>query len=190
MSVFVAARTLGDIGAWRLTNLTMQKILYVAQMLHLGRFGAPLFEEHFEAWDYGPVVPAFYRFAKKFKGDPIQPFHSAGFKPVSVFDPASTQHMSIEDAFALTGHLTSGQLVQFTHRDGGAWASHYESERMGVVIPNADILSEFQKFMRASSDAVAWAEQMADDIAGSPSRYLGSKDERALRDHLLAGRLQ
>lgn len=41
-------------------NLKLQRLLYYAQAWHLGERGTPLFDEKFEAWMTGPVIPALY----------------------------------------------------------------------------------------------------------------------------------
>jgi uncharacterized phage-associated protein len=43
-------------GSW-VDALTLQKLLYYAQAWHLAVTDRPLFEEEFEAWEKGPVVP-------------------------------------------------------------------------------------------------------------------------------------
>ena len=182
MSVLVAAHTLGELSAWQLTNLHMQKVLYVGHMLHLGRTGTPLFVERFEAWEYGPVVPQLYRYAKAYKSGPIPPFHGKSF------EAGSAQYRAVEDAYALTRLMTPGQLIQCLHKPGGAWEKHYEPGG-GGTIQNSDIIEEFGKFVWPSDDAVAWAERMAEQIAAAPSQYLDSSHERAFRERVLAARL-
>ena len=44
-----------------MTNLRLQKLLFYAQAWHLALTNRPLFEEDFEAWVHGPVIPSFYR---------------------------------------------------------------------------------------------------------------------------------
>ena len=51
---YSAARYICARGDWRVTNLALQKILYLAHMVHLGRTGRALIDGEFEAWDYGP----------------------------------------------------------------------------------------------------------------------------------------
>lgn len=184
MSVIIAARTLGEASAWRLSNVEMQKVLYVAQMLHLGRAGTPLFQESFEAWDFGPVVPRLYQHNKSYKRQAIPEFRYC-----EVFEQHSSQWQAVSDAYTFTRHLTPGQLIAYTHRIGGAWEKHYRQGELGGVIPNSDILSEFQVHMQPSDEAVAWAERMADEVAANPSPYLDRAHERAFRERVLAARL-
>lgn len=63
---FVAAKTLGYGCDWSISNLEMQKILYIAHMYYMGKFGARLISTPFEAWDYGPVHPELYHKLKRF----------------------------------------------------------------------------------------------------------------------------
>lgn len=44
-----------------ITNLKIQKLLYYAQSWYLANFKKPLFEEDFQAWVHGPVIPCLYK---------------------------------------------------------------------------------------------------------------------------------
>lgn len=54
-----------------ISNLKLQKLVYYAQAWHLAIYGIPLFEEDFEAWVHGPVIPALYRQYREFSWKPI-----------------------------------------------------------------------------------------------------------------------
>lgn len=54
------------------SNLKLQKLVYYAQAWYLAIHGTPLFEEDFQAWVHGPVVPALYQKYKGFGWQPIQ----------------------------------------------------------------------------------------------------------------------
>jgi uncharacterized phage-associated protein len=53
-------------------NLKLQKLVYYSQAWHLAIHGTPLFEEDFQAWVHGPVVPELYQKYKVFGWQPIQ----------------------------------------------------------------------------------------------------------------------
>lgn len=55
-----------------ITNLKLQKLTYYAQAWHLAIFDQVLFEDDFEAWVHGPVLPALYYQYKGFAWKPIQ----------------------------------------------------------------------------------------------------------------------
>ncbi|NJL22264.1 MAG: SocA family protein [Leptolyngbyaceae cyanobacterium SM1_3_5] len=54
------------------SNLKLQKLVYYAQAWHLALYGEPLFQEDFEAWVHGPVIPNLYHEYKGFGWKPIQ----------------------------------------------------------------------------------------------------------------------
>jgi uncharacterized phage-associated protein len=184
MSVFRAARTLGVASGWSLSNLAMQKTLYVAQSTHAAQTGSPLFAENFEAWDYGPVVPALYHAAKSFRKSAVADIFSA-----APFAIGSTEYASVCEAWEATRGMTAGQLVTLTHRPGGAWDTCYEENRRGAVIPFGLILREADPSARASEEAVAWASAVADQLEKAPSEYLDSQNERAFRARLRSDHL-
>jgi uncharacterized phage-associated protein len=54
----------------KISNITLQKILYFVQGYYVSNFGKPLFDERIDKWGYGPTVPyAFYHFATQKFGD-------------------------------------------------------------------------------------------------------------------------
>ncbi len=53
------------------TNLKLQKVLYLAQAYYLAKLGKPLFTEKLKAWEYGPVVPEVYSKLKYYGSRPI-----------------------------------------------------------------------------------------------------------------------
>lgn len=54
-----------------MTNLRLQKLVYYAQAWHLANYEEPLFDEDFEAWVHGPVLPSLYRLYKERGFEPI-----------------------------------------------------------------------------------------------------------------------
>lgn len=135
-----AARSLCELRNWGLSNLELQKVLYVAQMYHLGRTGSPLISEEFEAWDYGPVVPDVYARAKGFGRSAVpNVFHWV--PPVVEGTPEMGTLRTIAES---TKNFTPGQLVDITHWVGGAWAKVYRPNQKGIKIPNEMILDEYR----------------------------------------------
>ncbi len=55
-----------------ITNKKLQKLLYYTDAWYAVFNNAPLIEEEFEAWVYGPVVPVVYQYYKCFGSAPIQ----------------------------------------------------------------------------------------------------------------------
>lgn len=139
VSVPSAAKRLAERSGWTLSNLELQKILYLAHMFHLGRTGRPLVPGHFEAWEYGPVHPDLYHRAKVFGSGHVQNiFHgSKDLEP-------SPERDILDEAYDSLGKVGPGRLVNATHRKGGAWDANYLPGVRHCVIPNEDILKEYR----------------------------------------------
>lgn len=139
VSIESVARTLGRLSGWTLSNLELQKIAYMAEMIYLGRTGGrPLIREDFEAWDNGPVVPELYHKAKAFGSRPVRDVFSA---PTLV--AGTPEYQAVLDAYNLLHDRNPGQLVGMTHRRNGAWARRYRPGAKGVKIPKQYMLEEY-----------------------------------------------
>jgi uncharacterized phage-associated protein len=135
---FAAARRICTLGGWRVTNLALQKVLYIAHMAHLGSTHERLITAPFEAWDYGPVEPNLYRKARIFGDKPVQDVFSFEDELDGTSEAAS-----IDEACKYMLTKRPGELVDFTHWPHGAWAKNYRSGEKGVVIPDEDIIAEY-----------------------------------------------
>jgi len=54
-----------------ISNLKLQKLVYYSQAWHLAIEDSALFEDDFEAWVHGPVIPTLFDEYKKFQWKPI-----------------------------------------------------------------------------------------------------------------------
>src|ERR1700719_3154100 len=75
----IAAKKVCQIRDWAVSNLEINKILYLGHMAMMGRSdgGSLLVIENFQAWDYGPVLPSVYHRTKAFGDDYVQDvFHA------------------------------------------------------------------------------------------------------------------
>lgn len=140
-----AAKTLCEISGWSLTNLQIQKILYLANRAYLGRYNTPLIEEDFEAWDYGPVLPDIYRECNVFGNKPVW----SAFFGVKPYENDEKRAL-LEEAYEKLKNKTGGQLVSMTHRDDGAWEKVYEPGAVGIKIPRSLIEEEYEQIHTAA----------------------------------------
>lgn len=141
LNPLVAAKRVCELRDWSASNLEINKILYLAQMVFLGRNNGrePLVSENFEAWDYGPVLPSVYYRAKAFGKQPVQ--NVFRFLP----DATGEEAAIIAEAVESVRGKTPGQLVAITHWEKGAWATYYKAGSKSIVIPNDAILEEYRK---------------------------------------------
>lgn len=133
-----AAKRMCERSDWSISNLELQKILYIAHMYNLGLKDAPLVSGRFEAWDYGPVQPEIYHRVKIYGARPIRNI----FRSVSPAEDCPEKEM-LDAAVDQLKDAKPGALVAATHWVKGAWAKHYAPGARNVVIPNEDIRQEY-----------------------------------------------
>jgi uncharacterized phage-associated protein len=125
-----------------LTNLKLQKILYLAQGKYLGLHGEkhPLFTESIEAWQFGPVVRDVYNV-----------FSECGASPITVLDiPDNAVTLDLDEE--VTEHLDTGwdgygiysasYLVDLTHKQD-PWMKNYQPSTKNTI-PVSDMVAFFR----------------------------------------------
>ena len=132
-------------GDWAVTNARLQKILYVAQMYYMGQHdGERLVDTHFEAWDDGPISPALYRKTETFGVSPVKDV----FFNALDFCPEDSRRLLLEEVCPDLLKRTPGELADITHWQQGAWARNYVPGAKFALIPDPDIVKEYQDRVR------------------------------------------
>ena len=135
-----------------ISNLKLQKILYLIQAYFLSKSSHGCFDERIEAWDFGPVVPKAYREYKQYGGGnipsthyPVKPEHrirrlfSVGKdKTYSISEDDQERIKQVIDAFS---DYTAADLVRLTHNQR-PWKSAYALGRNSEIKVN-DIAEYF-----------------------------------------------
>jgi uncharacterized phage-associated protein len=147
ISALSAAKSLCELRDWQLSNLELQKLLYIAEMYHLGNEGTPMVAEDFEAWDYGPVMPSVYARTKGFGRAAVPNV----FHWVSSVPEQSSEYHLLANLSEQTKGFTAGQLVNVTHWPLGAWAKFYRPGYRGIKIPKSAILQEYNERQRQAA---------------------------------------
>ncbi len=140
VSVFDAANYLCKTSGWKLSNLQLQKVLYIADMNFVGKKQIRLVDEDFEAWDYGPVIPSLYHKCKAFGAKPIPPVFW-GASDISDTNEAAMLSLAWENLKS----VTAGQLVETTHSSLGAWADKYVAGAKQIKIFTQDMIDEYER---------------------------------------------
>ena len=139
MSTMQAAKTFWDLCDGKVSNLSLNKLLYLAHMLHLGNFQTPLASREFEAWDYGPVEPDLYHKLKAYGSKNV-----ADVFPAQSYNEGSHEYGSITSVVEAVGKARPGLLVSLTHWEHGAWSRVYQQGIRGITIPDEFVLEEFE----------------------------------------------
>jgi len=135
-------------GIYDITNLKLQKVLYIAYGLHLCLFEQRLFESEIQAWRLGPIVYDIYRGFKQC-GDGIITTNATAIDPKTgeFFEPqldADINPRALNIACTAYGQRIAWNLVDITQDENSAWKKNYINGKNGVIIPDADISIEFE----------------------------------------------
>lgn len=142
-----------DAQRFDLTNLRLNKLLFFIHASSLITRKEGVIRNHFEAWQYGPVIrPVFEAFKKhgdRWIPEPAQflDYASGSSKPIPFDDIAPADLQTIDEAFDEYSRFTTGQLVALSHEPGGPWdlvyRAHLRDSSTSPRIPNELIRSHF-----------------------------------------------
>ena len=124
LSKYIVTKCVKD--GYPISNLQLQKILYYIQKEFLQN-GTVAFADDIEAWQFGPVVPDVYY---QFCGYGAMPITREYDDAIIHLDDAET----IDNIIVTKRALNPWDMVNETHKPGGAWDQTYRSE-CGNVIP-------------------------------------------------------
>lgn len=132
-----------------LTQMQLQKLVYIAHGLSLATRGLPMINENVNAWQYGPVIPEVYHRFKIYGSQSIsyRDLPEANF-PISI----DTESQSIIDATLNNfGNLSGLQLSEMSHREGSPWHSVWYDgcgkEIRGAIIHDDLIRQHYQQIL-------------------------------------------
>ena len=147
-----------------LTNMKINKLLYYAQGYYMRKHGIPMFDECFEAWEHGPVVPSVYTKYKTYGDNPITVWDDLRLNEVN--DAASDTLMDVAREY---GKYTASALRNMTHALGGPWDQVYSANLKHIEIPAALIKRYF------TSDKIKEIKPVEIDF--SEDDFIGYRDK-------------
>ncbi len=139
-----------------LTNLKLQKMVYLAHGFYLALTGEPLLDERIEAWPYGPVISDLYHYFKKFGSGvistqvPIEieltnlPSEElSNLKKEVTFNPKAIK--SLNFTWDTCKNMDGIKLSNWTHIEGSPWKQAMDENK--TVIPDDYIKKYFEKYL-------------------------------------------
>lgn len=121
-----------------MTNLRLQKLLYLSQGYYFARYGKPLFKEDMIAWQYGPVVLPVYERYSSFENNVIK---DSAPEP-NALSPEESE--LVLDVLSKYGKYSTGRLVNMSHEPDSPWSQVFE-ETKNNKIPKELIKNYFEK---------------------------------------------
>jgi uncharacterized phage-associated protein len=125
-----------------ITQMKLQKLLYLLYADYLKNNNAVLFSERFEPWKYGPVLSDVYSAFSKFGSSPIRKYlidSDGEYAMVSLSQNRDLKE-SLDRVWEKFSCYTGIELSKITHRPQGAWMKAVA--QCSSVISDQDILHE------------------------------------------------
>ncbi|GAB7228655.1 hypothetical protein VrSk94_23430 [Vibrio rotiferianus] len=119
-----------------LSNLKLQKLTWYCQGFFSAITGRPLFDDDFEAWEHGPVIPSLYREFKDFGRNPIELDVSKDIERKFTEEELDI----IDEVYEVFGKYSAWKLRNMTH-DEKPWL---DNEARAGLIPFDEIVSYFE----------------------------------------------
>ncbi|HEW98045.1 MAG TPA: DUF4065 domain-containing protein [Beggiatoa sp.] len=95
-----------------ISHLKLQKLMYYAQAWSLALNDSSLFDEYFEAWTHGPVLPSLWQRFKEFDQDSI-PLKAI----ISTTEFSTEDEKLLSDILNSYGDLSAKHLEELTHSE-------------------------------------------------------------------------
>ena len=133
--------------AKELTPLQIQKLTFFAHGWMLGIHHQPLLEGEFEAWTYGPVMPAIYHNLSYYGGDPVT---SPILARKTEFSPEETNILN--QVYDIYGKYDGLQLSAMSHTPGGPWDRTWRRYNRRAIIPDKWVEQYFAELYRRNTN--------------------------------------
>lgn len=125
-----------------MTNMRVNKYVYLAQGYALAKLGRPLFNDEIQAWEHGPVVPALYQlFRTEIKGEPI--YKMKGTYRKNTFSDEEIQVMI--DVLMDYEEYSTAAISRITHGKDSPWSKAYAGPYTNNPISLEEMREYFSK---------------------------------------------
>lgn len=135
-----------DIVKWILTKrsfdpLQIQKLIYFVYLEYSKKHEDKLFQDAFEAWQYGPVIPEIYYKLNKYGKQKIK-LEDKELEKLKLKLKISRSYEKedicecIDNVINKYGKKTGGQLIDLTHESGSPWDEIYHNSGCYSEIPS------------------------------------------------------
>lgn len=120
-----------------LTNMQLQKLVYIAHGYTLAILDEPLVRQDIEAWRYGPVIHDLYDALKKYGSGFVTEFIRVNSRE----SLPKTHRFIVETVEEAYSRFSGAQLSTMTHKAGTPWAKNYDEASFwnSQPIPQEDI---------------------------------------------------
>ncbi|MCX8519521.1 MAG: DUF4065 domain-containing protein [Methylophilaceae bacterium] len=125
-----------------LTNMQVQKLVFLAQGYCLALFDKPIHYHNTHAWQFGPVIPRLYKALQQYGNGNVE--RQLDVKEEDdVISKDSREMKVVRAVFKAFGHYTAGQLSNLTHQPNTPWERTWKKERFSII--DNELMASFYK---------------------------------------------
>lgn len=134
-----------------ITNMKLQKLVYIAQGFSLALLGKPLFTDDIRALKWGPVIMSLYNKVRHFGNQPIdKKIPLPDTEPtINLNDNQSVEVVLIKFVWERYKGYSAAQLSSITHKQGTPWSLVWKDDEF-AIIPNDLIQSHYKDLLHAA----------------------------------------
>ncbi len=114
-----------------LTNMKLQKLVYLVHGYGFALLGHGVFPDKVEAWQYGPVIPKLYDKLREFGRGPVT------CKIFSTDDPiveGTDEHEVVTGVWKAFSKFSAAKLVGITHKIGSPWQQVWTGNKEEIPV--------------------------------------------------------
>jgi len=122
-----------------LTNMQLQKLVYIAHGWSLALLGRGLIYDPVEAWQWGPVIPSLYHNLSKYGAgvvDSTIPLDGQKLQP--------EEETLIESVWESYKQMSGFKLSTITHQDNTPWSRTVKTFGLRSIIPERYITEHYR----------------------------------------------
>ena len=104
-----------------ITQLHIQKLMFLFEAYYMNKNNVDkVYDDDFQAWDYGPVNYDLYRYYKKNKRNEI---HLNDKEQSEALQISPDKRQALEAIFEIFKDFSANELVSFTHQPNSPWSN-------------------------------------------------------------------
>ena len=123
-----------------LTNMQLQKLVYIAHGYCLAKLDKPLFHNNIHAFEWGPVIPNLYKTLRHYGAGEVKDYISTDAPPVA---EDSAEMEIIREVWQDYGEFSGFELSDLTHRKGTPWSETWRTNQFGVI--SDELITEYYR---------------------------------------------
>jgi uncharacterized phage-associated protein len=123
-----------------LTNMQLQKLVYIAHGYSLAKLRQPLFHNNIHAFEWGPVIPNLYKTLRQYGAGEVKDYILTNESPIS---EDSAEMEIIREVWQDYGEFSGLELSALTHRTGTPWSETWRTNQFGVI--SDELIAEYYR---------------------------------------------